>query len=84
MLVSEILTKIFDDLLKELEDEYDKIAKKWDAVEIPNKMENGCFPPTISDEILDNFQDMFQEEMTPADISKAQELAIDWWEKHNN
>ncbi len=28
--------------------------------------------------------DMIKEEMTPADISKAQALASEWWKEHNN
>jgi len=28
--------------------------------------------------------DIVQKRMTPADISKAQELAAEWWEEHNN
>ena len=27
---------------------------------------------------------VFKEQMTTADISKAQALASEWWEKHNN
>ena len=30
------------------------------------------------------YMDVIQEDMTPADISKAQELAAEWWEEHNN
>ena len=28
--------------------------------------------------------DMIKEQMTPAQIVKAQALATEWWEKHNN
>jgi len=28
--------------------------------------------------------DIIKEQMTPADISKAQALVDEWWEKHNN
>ena len=28
--------------------------------------------------------DAIRKAMTPADISKAQALASEWWEKHNN
>ena len=28
--------------------------------------------------------DIVQKQMTPADISKAQALASEWWDKHNN
>jgi len=27
--------------------------------------------------------DIIKEEMTPAQIAKAQELAAEWWEEHN-
>ena len=36
------------------------------------------------DEMAADNLEIIQEEMTPAQIAKAQELAAEWWEKHNN
>jgi TPR repeat protein len=38
----------------------------------------------LGDNNVENNLDMIKEEMTRAEIAKAQALAAEWWEKHNN
>ena len=62
MLLSEILSEIFDGWLNELQDKYESIAGKWEILEMPEEADNGFFM-NVSEEIIDRFEERFKDEM---------------------
>ena len=65
LLWSESLSKSFGDWVDELQDEFNNIAAKWETVELP-ETDNVGFFINVTDDLIDRFQNTFQQEMEQA------------------